>query len=144
MKNIFQMKYMNIFKWYIYFPSHIRKLKRCGMTPLTFIEESNTKLVIKICNGGGWNWQGNLCTSTSKIPVYVVKVNTYNCTIEDVPAKTDEPVTVACDKVGDTCLPVHLQTNQTKKRRKVTCSSAAAAADDYWSDEQFNISIRIG
>ncbi|XP_032439858.1 uncharacterized protein LOC116733185 [Xiphophorus hellerii] len=120
----------------------IQSLSRCKMTPLTFIEESNTNRVIKICNGGGWNWEGNLCTSTSNIPVYVVKVNMTDCKILNVPMKTDELVTVACDKVGKRCLPVHLQAKQTKEREKVTCSSAAA--DDYWSDEQFNISIRIG
>ncbi|XP_014854881.1 PREDICTED: uncharacterized protein LOC106925224 [Poecilia mexicana] len=119
---------------------HIKSLKRCKVATQTFIERSKVNLVKKICNGDGWNRQGNLCTSNSKLPVYVVKVNISSCTVLNTPRKTEELVTVACDKVGNQCLPVHLQAKQqTQKGRKVTCSPTADDDDYYWSDEQFNI-----
>lgn len=144
-KNLFKLDiWMFWITQFVYFPRHIRKLKRCKVPTQTFIERSKVKLLNKICNGNGWNRQGNLCTSNSKIPVFVVKVKTSDCTILNDPRKTEELLTVACDKVGKRCLPVHFQAQrQTQKRRKVTCSPAAAGDDD-WSDEQFNISIRIG
>uniref|UniRef100_A0A096LSP1 Ribonuclease A-domain domain-containing protein n=1 Tax=Poecilia formosa TaxID=48698 RepID=A0A096LSP1_POEFO len=117
--------------------SHIQSLDRCGKPTQTFFEHSNRDLVVKICNGNGWNQQDNLCTSKITLPVYVVKV----CRVKTTPRKTEQNVTVACDKVGNRCLPVHYEPKpQTNKQPKVTCSPAAP---DYWSDKQFNISIWI-
>ncbi|MEQ2226641.1 hypothetical protein ILYODFUR_029335, partial [Ilyodon furcidens] len=62
---------------------HVKELGRCRVATQTFISQSNAHLVVSICNGKGWNQQGNLCTSNSKIPVFLVKVKTSDCTVQN-------------------------------------------------------------
>uniref|UniRef100_A0A096MIA5 Uncharacterized protein n=1 Tax=Poecilia formosa TaxID=48698 RepID=A0A096MIA5_POEFO len=107
---------------------HITGLNRRNPNQ-TFFEWSKANLVKKICNGGGWSVDGDLCTSFSKIPVY--EVTTSNGTVEQFKEVNESHVTVACDKVGGKCLPVHFHgSHQNKNHSNVTCSPALA---DRWA-----------
>lgn len=119
--------------------SHIKRLGRCNVKRQTFIKKSQEKLVEGICNGNGWNQEGNLCTSNSAIPVYDVKVKT--CRVLSIPKEKRRSLTVACDKVGRRCVPVHVEgRKQKKKRERETCGRPRL---DRWSNEKFNTSVMV-
>lgn len=86
--------------------------------PQTFMEERDWRNVLSICKDRGRQLhpgRSNLCISDSLIWVYQVYKG-WGCKV--VHLKTyPQHVIVACDKIGNQCLPVHYQRYKGQKPR---------------------------
>jgi len=100
--------------------NYLIKQKLCGTdrpSQQSFVHNENS--IINICNGGGIrfrdrntnSYKDNLCTSRATFTVYIVtKIQQWKpCVVVDVKV-IQSYVVVACDVVGNKCLPVHYQT----------------------------------
>ena len=103
-------------KTVISFHSYLRDRNLCGRADDQSFIKATEEEVKKICTPEGEYVYNNLCRSRSKMTVYNVKSDT-NCNdIKVTSAK--RKVVVACDKVGEECLPVHYQAKINRKKRK--------------------------
>lgn len=94
---------------------------RVGAPIQSFVEPSQN--VDDVCTDGLRVLNGgNLCISQSEMKVYDVTTtkNNDDCTIDVQPRQTY--VIVACDKVGNRCLPVHYEKYINQKKTSVHCS----------------------
>lgn len=87
---------------------YLRKKNLCHRRVQTFIMKDNEYDVVQICNGLGWRVHGNLCISGSAFEVYDLNVNTFSCRVYSI-VRGSTYVIVACDRVGNRCLPVHFE-----------------------------------
>lgn len=75
----------------------------------SFLHISDTQSVIKICEGEGIKYEGNMCISTKKFLVFVVQSNSINGNCEYVVQFEMAYVVVACEAIETICLPVHFE-----------------------------------
>uniref|UniRef100_A0A671XL53 Ribonuclease A-domain domain-containing protein n=1 Tax=Sparus aurata TaxID=8175 RepID=A0A671XL53_SPAAU len=107
-----------------FYCSHIGRLGNSGVPVQSFIDASEVD-VQQICRKGGHRVKngGNLCISASSMTVYDVKSKHANgqCTVTSLIHRQQE-VVVACNKVGNVCLPVHYQGYENQQPTKQNCS----------------------
>uniref|UniRef100_W5LZL3 Uncharacterized protein n=1 Tax=Lepisosteus oculatus TaxID=7918 RepID=W5LZL3_LEPOC len=92
----------------------LEKSGLCGRTKIqSFIDASSEYKLKKICRRGGKRYRDNLCISTSDFRLFEVesmKDNNGKCLVKAV--KIDNKhIILACDKIGNECVPVHYQAN---------------------------------
>ncbi|KAL1272050.1 hypothetical protein QQF64_031066 [Cirrhinus molitorella] len=92
----------------------------CGRSVQSFLHIEDTYKITKICNGQGTRISGDMCISTEKFIVYVVKI-TEQCKFQI--QIENSYVIVACDVIQSVCLPVHYegQTGTEPSRRGPVC-----------------------
>lgn len=94
------------------FNRYLTDMRLCDRPSQSFIRNKDSERVLSICNGFGRElcpYHSNLCISNFKILVYHVKVSRdRRCKIKYLKPKT-EYVIVACDNIGNRCLPVHYE-----------------------------------
>ncbi|CAJ1051851.1 hypothetical protein EXN66_Car013418 [Xyrichtys novacula] len=108
--------------------NYLEKKNLCNRPRQTFFEQTDEGLVRQICNGAGMpldkSFYGNLCISNTNIRQYEVKVSTNGkCEVQRL-KRLKKRVVVACDKVNNQCLPVHLEKyrNQSPNSKAKPCS----------------------
>ncbi|KAM7366462.1 hypothetical protein PAMP_015900 [Pampus punctatissimus] len=87
--------------------TYMERFITCKPPLQSFIRKADEERVKNICKGSGWHVRGNLCVSNSRMMVYEVTVKR-NCQVKP-PGKGTKYLTVACDKIGNCCLPVHYE-----------------------------------
>uniref|UniRef100_A0A671WGJ4 Ribonuclease A-domain domain-containing protein n=1 Tax=Sparus aurata TaxID=8175 RepID=A0A671WGJ4_SPAAU len=90
---------------------YLEEKKLCGRVPVQSFIDAPEKEVKDICSKEGLHVSGNLCLSKSSMIVYDVE-STFKmkgCEVLNVSKQQDHKVVVACDKVGNKCIPVHYQ-----------------------------------
>lgn len=103
---------------------YLTTMNLCGRTRLqSFLRKNENDSIIRICNGRGVRRGHNLCTSQRRFTVYTVESALRNGRCE-VQFQTERSyVIVACEVIGNRCLPVHYerQTNTAPPRDGRTC-----------------------
>lgn len=105
--------------------SYLKRKKLCGRTAVqSFIDEDEDK-VKQVCGTSGNQVvpqpgrSGNLCISKKKMRVYDV----YSTKCSRINSKMKiRKVVLACDKVGNRCLPVHYQKPEALEASDQDCS----------------------
>uniref|UniRef100_A0A3Q0RRQ6 Uncharacterized protein n=1 Tax=Amphilophus citrinellus TaxID=61819 RepID=A0A3Q0RRQ6_AMPCI len=69
-------------------------------------------------------YEGNLCISNSNMLIYDVTFKRTNSGCDINVASDQRPVIVACNKVGNRCLPVHFQKYEHQTPSNIPCSRA--------------------
>ncbi|XDV19148.1 hypothetical protein PO909_024688 [Leuciscus waleckii] len=83
----------------------------CGRAPRqSFLNKNYKESIINICNGEGVKDRDNLCTSIRKFTVYIVQSSLSNGQCEVQVQSVRSYVVVACEVIGNQCLPVHYGT----------------------------------
>uniref|UniRef100_A0A096LVS2 Uncharacterized protein n=1 Tax=Poecilia formosa TaxID=48698 RepID=A0A096LVS2_POEFO len=110
----------------------------CGRPRQSFIDVGAEILYEEICNGFGVRQGGgNLCTSTCKVRLHDLNVTKTksttsgkNCTVYGLRSEY-RYVTVACDKVGSQCLPVHFNSSQINmpENKNGTCEAQGSEGE---------------
>ncbi|CAB1416873.1 unnamed protein product [Pleuronectes platessa] len=104
----------------------------CRTPKQSFILANMTKDVLQICSRSGLYVKGNLCSSSLKMLVFEVlsskcppknetRKQRFNTRIKVT--ETQQFVIVACDMVGNMCLPVHFEGNKSLNRTNETCTT---------------------
>ncbi|KAI2663076.1 Angiogenin [Labeo rohita] len=104
---------------------YLTRRNLCGRTHLqSFLHKNNTNSIKRICNGRGVRDTQNLCISKRMFRVYIVKSTKRNGQCE-VQLQTEYfYVIVACEVIGNRCLPVHYETQtNTEPYRHVQLAS---------------------
>lgn len=110
-----------------------RYLKKEGLwcrTPVqSFISDSEWN-VDRICSSDGHRladsvtYAGNLCISNSEMLIYDVTIRKTNKGRKMNVTRAQRPVIVACDNVGNKCLPVHFQKYEHQTPSDIPCNPA--------------------
>ncbi len=113
---------------------YLVKSRLCGRVRVqSFIKKKDEGRVRDICSNAGWRLQdangnkGNLCISNSPMRVFEVKsfkMNRNVCIVKKI-KRLKQKVIVACDKIGNSCLPVHFEKNDNQKQSNNPCRSGA-------------------
>lgn len=98
------------------FRSYLDRENLCGRVRVQSFIEADLDDIERICSRAGWRVkgaagrQGNLCISQSPMSVFDVssKKLSEKCVVTNIRPR-EHPVVVACDGVGDRCLPVHYE-----------------------------------
>lgn len=97
--------------------SYITRKGLCGRArQQSFLRKNDEDRVKGICHERGIRYSGNKCISTSSLRVYIVKSyydSNRKCKVRFWSERYY--VVVACDVVGNQCLPVHYQTQTTSR-----------------------------
>ncbi|CAI5671844.1 unnamed protein product [Oreochromis niloticus] len=102
----------------------------CRTTVQSFLNKSDLENVIRICSRDGRrlsktdNYAGNLCISNSEMLIYEVISTKSNNDCKITVGPTKRVVIVACNKVGNQCLPVHFQKYEHQRASNIPCSPA--------------------
>ena len=104
---------------------YLAKKGLCDRVPLQSFIDTSEDDVKKICRNGGKRVEsgGNLCISASGMTVYDVRSKNANgkCTVTSL-THGQQRVVVACNKVGNVCLPVHYEAYRSQQPTKQNCS----------------------
>lgn len=95
----------------------------CGRVPVqSFIDASEWR-VQQICSEDGWRVSSNLCISDSTMTVYDVTSEWDECGCCKVTRlrRRQQKVVVACNNVGNQCLPVHYEKYNNQSPTNVPC-----------------------
>lgn len=101
----------------------------CRTSVQSFIE-NDVQDVNMICSNDGRRltetvtYAGNLCISNSNMLIYDVTFKKTNSGCDINVASNQRPVIVACNKVGNRCLPVHFQKYEHQTPSNMPCSRA--------------------
>ncbi|KAK5623350.1 hypothetical protein CRENBAI_015629 [Crenichthys baileyi] len=111
---------------------YLTNLNLCDRSRQSFVRSTDQEHFVQICNGNGKLQNDNLCTSTSRVLLYDLRVrrNSQSCTVISL-SRSYKYVTVACDKVDNLCRPVHFESSQTNKPSST--AQTCGASTNHWS-----------
>ncbi|MED6250958.1 hypothetical protein ATANTOWER_017350 [Ataeniobius toweri] len=110
---------------------YLTNLNLCDRPRQSFVRSTDQERFVQICNGNGKLLNDNLCTSTSRVRLYDLRLqrNSQRCTVTYLRAHY-KYVTVACDKVDNLCRPVHFESSQ--DRKPSSSAQTCGATTDHW------------
>ncbi|MEQ2165404.1 hypothetical protein GOODEAATRI_016500 [Goodea atripinnis] len=110
---------------------YLTNLNLCDRPRQSFVRSTDQEHFVQICNGNGKLQNDNLCTSTSRVWLYDLRLrrNSQSCTVTHLRAHY-KYVTVACDKVDNFCRPVHFESSQDHKPSST--AQTCGAITDHW------------
>jgi len=88
----------------------IEKIKTWDRPIQSFFLSSEASRVIAVCSSGGKRNEGDRCISKEPLTFFTVKVNNKK-QVTKVHIEKNQHVILACNKIGNQCLPVHFEAN---------------------------------
>ncbi|XP_060726394.1 uncharacterized protein LOC132845965 [Tachysurus vachellii] len=110
----------------------LKQIKTCGRPTQSFFYEDDRESVNAVCTkAGGKQHSDNLCISKKKFSFVTVRVNVQEglCGIRSIRNETKH-IILGCDKVQDTCRPVHFEGNPenlTPSNNKPDCGESSGS-----------------
>lgn len=103
--------------------NYLTRMRLCGREARqSFIQKDEENRIIEICTSRGYLYSGNMCISSSKFTVFIVKSKKTDDGWCEVQVQTQSSyVIVACEIVVNQCLPVHYGGQIYTPRKREPC-----------------------
>lgn len=119
----------------------IKKINTWDRKTQSFFRFREERRVIAVCSSGGKMYKGNLCISKKPFTFFTVKINSKKKIIKRVKVE-EQHVILGCDKIKNTCLPIHFEANindAIPDNDKPDCSKAMANSSFIPFEELFHV-----